>query len=271
MGIWHDADGGNAEENADDRKGSFSFRGFKTVYFQVTDIPAKDNEGKDNSDQHYFAYVLRSKVQGGNGIHPYTGMHFATRGNASDEERQSFSYYSPIEKYALAVTGVNAWELTASNYYEIRGKLDGFSMPAVNAAGQPYTKVFHGYGQVFGNAYIFGQIDQFERVAYRCQIYQSLGGMLAPNETEDVSVQVFNGYGEDVTAQFTLISVTRNTGDEASDALWNAQHTSVSNPFQIAFTDLGIDGIRKVAAVFHVTATDEATDAQTISTIEFTS
>lgn len=271
MGIWHDTEGGNAEENTDDRKGTFSFRGFKTVYFQITDIPAKDNEGNDNSDQHYFAYVLRSKEQGGNGIHPYTGMHFATRGNASDEERQSFSYYSPIETYALAVTGANAWELTSSNYYEIRGKLDGFTMPAVNEQGEPYTKVFHGYGQVFGNAYIFGQIDQFERVAYRCQIYQSLGGMLAPNETEDVSVQVFNGYGEDVTSRFTLISVERNTGDEASDALWNAQHTNVGNPFQIAFSDLGIDGIHKVVAVFHVTATDEATDAQTISTIEFTS
>ena len=270
MGIWHDHEGGNADANSDDRKGSFSFRGFKTVYFQITDIPEFDADGNSNSDQHYFAYVLRSAVEGGNGIHPFSGMHFATRGNASDEQRQSFSYYSPIESYALALTGVCSWEFDTSNYYEIRGKLDGFSMPAVNSHGETYTKTFSGYGQVFGNAYIFGHIDQFERVAYRCYIYQSLGGFLAPGETEDVSVQILNGYGEDVTAQFTLISVTRTTGDDASDALWNAEHTSVGNPFPIAFTDLGIDGIHKIAATFNVTATDEAADVAASATLEIT-
>lgn len=270
MGIWHDTGGGNADANSDDRKGSFGFKGFKTVYFQITEIPSTDADGNSNSDQHYFAYVLRSAAEGGNGIHPFSGMHFATRGNASDEQRQSFSYYSPIESYALALTGVCSWEFDTSNYYEIRGKLDGFSMPAVNSFGEAYTKTFHGYGQVFGNAYIFGNIDQFERVAYRCYIYQSLGGFLAPGETEDVSVQILNGYGEDVTAQFTLISVTRTTGDDASDALWNAEHTSVGNPFPIAFTDLGIDGIHKIAATFNVTATDEAADVAASATLEIT-
>lgn len=270
MGIWHDTGGGNAEANADDRKGGFGFKGFKTVYFQITEIPSTDADGNDNSDQHYFAYVLRSAAEGGNGIHPFAGMHFATRGNSSDEQRQSFSYYSPIESYALALTGVNTWEFDTSNYYEIRGKLDGFTMPAVNSAGETYTKTFHGYGQVFGNAYIFGHIDQFERVAYRCYIYQSLGGFLAPGETEDVSVQILNGYGEDVTGKFTLISVTRTTGDDASDALWNAEHTNVGNPFPIAFTDLGIDGIHKVAAIFNVTATDESSDVAASATLEIT-
>lgn len=270
MGIWHDTGGGNADANSDDRKGSFGFKGFKTVYFQITEIPSTDADGNSNSDQHYFAYVLRSAAEGGNGIHPFSGMHFATRGNASDEQRQSFSYYSPIESYALALTGVCSWEFDTSNYYEIRGKLDGFSMPAVNSHGETYIKTFSGYGQVFGNAYIFGHIDQFERVAYRCYIYQSLGGFLAPGETEDVSVQILNGYGEDVTAQFTLISVTRTTGDDASDALWNAEHTSVGNPFPIAFTDLGIDGIHKIAATFNVTATDEAADVAASATLEIT-
>ena len=270
MGIWHDTGGGNADANSDDRKGSFGFKGFKTVYFQITEIPSTDADGNSNSDQHYFAYVLRSAAEGGNGIHPFSGMHFATRGNASDEQRQSFSYYSPVESYALALTGVNSWEFDTSNYYEIRGKLDGFSMPAVNSHGETYIKTFSGYGQVFGNAYIFGHIDQFERVAYRCYIYQSLGGFLAPGETEDVSVQILNGYGEDVTAQFTLISVTRTTGDDASDALWNAEHTSVGNPFPIAFTDLGIDGIHKIAATFNVTATDEAADVAASATLEIT-
>jgi hypothetical protein len=184
-------------------------------------------------------------------------MHFAGRGNISNTERQAFRYTTT--EYSLSLTGVNTWEFQPSNYYEIHGHLEGFSMPAIDSAGHQYTKVFHGYGQVFGNAYVFGQIDQFERIAYRCFIEQSLGGQIAPNETEDVAVTILNGYGEDVTAQFTHYSVTRNSGDAASDAVWNAQHTNVGNPFQISFSDLGIDGIHRLVSTFTVTATDEVT------------
>ena len=129
-------------------------------------------------------------------------------------------------------------------------------MPAIDRQGNPYIKVFHGYGQVFGNAYVFGQIDQFERVAYKCFVDQSLNGVFAPTDTETVTVTVLNCYGEDVTSQFQYIRVTRDSGDAVSDAAWNALHTNVSNPFQIGYSDLGIDGIRQVLAVFHVVASD---------------
>jgi len=246
MGIWHD-ESGNANANSDDCIGNFTFAGFKTVYFQITGVSGSHNEN--------FTYVLRGELEGGNGFHPFVGMHFAGRGNISNTERQAFTYTTT--EYSVSLTGVNTWEFQPSNYYEIHGNLEGFSMPAVDSQGHTYTKVFHGYGQVFGNAYVFGQIDQFERISYRCFVEQSLGGTLAPGETEDVTMYVLNGYGEDVTSQFTLISVTRNTGDTASDALWNAQHTNVGNPFQISFSDLGIDGIHKLVATFNVTATDE--------------
>lgn len=246
MGIWHD-ESGNADANSDDNKGNFSFAGFKTVYFQITGVSGAHNEN--------FTYVLRSKADGGNGHHPFVGMHFAGRGNISNTERQAFTYTTT--EYSVSLTGVSTWEFQPANYYEIHGHLEGFSMPAIDSQGQPYTKVFHGYGQVFGNAYIFGQIDQFERLAYRCYVDQSLGGSIAPGETEEVTVYVINGYGEDVTSQFTHISVTRNTGDAASDALWNNEHTSVENPFNISFSDLGIDGISKIAATFTVTASND--------------
>ena len=248
MGIWHDTSG-NANENSDDNIGNFTFAGFKTVYFQITGVSGAHNQN--------FTYVLRSTLEGGNGFHPFVGMHFAGRGNISNTERQAFRYTTT--EYSLSLTGVNTWEFQPSNYYEIHGHLEGFSMPAIDSAGHQYTKVFHGYGQVFGNAYVFGQIDQFERIAYRCFIEQSLGGQIAPNETEDVAVTILNGYGEDVTAQFTQYSVTRNSGDAASDAVWNAQHTNVGNPFQISFSDLGIDGIHRLVSTFTVTATDEVT------------
>ena len=248
MGIWHDT-AGNAEETTDDHRGNFAFAGFKTVYFEITAV-----SGADNSR---FAYTLRSRSDGGNGIHPFAKMHFACRGNISDKARQAFAYTTT--EYSLALVDVRTWDFQPSNYSSIHGNIEGFSMPAVNDRGEEYSKVFHGHGQVFGNAYIFGKIDAFERVAYRCFISQSMGGSIAPNEEEEVTVTIFNGYGEDVTAKFTLFSVTRNTGDEASDALWNSRHTNVGNPFIIAFSDLGIDGIRKTVATFFVTASDEGT------------
>lgn len=258
MGIWHDQSG-NANANSDDNIGNFTFAGFKTVYFQITGVSGAHNEN--------FTYVLRSKLEGGNGFHPFEGMHFAGRGNIENTERQAFKYSTT--EYSLSLTGVSTWEFQPSNYYEIHGHLEGFSMPAIDSSGRPYTKVFHGYGQVFGNAYIFGQIDQFERIAFRCFVEQSLGGSLAPGETEDVAVTILNGYGEDVTSSFTHYAVTRNSGDAASDAVWNASHTSVTNPFQISFNDLGIDGIHKLVSTFYVLATDEATGATARATADY--
>lgn len=254
MGIWHDSSG-NSSANSDDNVGNFTFAGFKTVYFQITGVSGAYNQN--------FTYILRSQALGGNSVHPFVGMHFAGRGNISNTDRQAFTYTTT--EYSLSLRNVSTWQFQAGNYYEIHGHLEGFSMPAIDKNGNSYTKVFQGYGQVFGNAYIFGQIDQFERISYRCFIEQSLGGTLAPGETENVSVSVLNGYGEDVTSQFTHIAVTRNTGDAASDAVWNARHTEVTNPFQIAFSDLGIDGINKVVAVFNIVASDEDNETASAS------
>lgn len=209
---------------------------------------------------------MRSQLEGGNGIHPFAAMHFSQRGNPDDTDRQAL-YYETTQ-YTVWLHNVNSWEFQPANYVEIRGYLEGFSMPAVGQ-GNPYTKVFHGHGQVFGNAYIFGQIDQFERQAYQMLIDQSLNGSLAPNETELVTIKILDGYGNNVTSRFTKIAVTRSTGDAATDAVWNAQHTSVTNPFNISFNDLGIDGIHKLLAVFNVTANDEATDEQAQNAIDY--
>lgn len=277
MGIWHDdrlyreeREGlddfhdyytiyANAAETTDNKRGLFTFAGFKTVYFEITGVSGANHDS--------FTYLLRSELDGGNGIHPFAGMHFAGRGSTRDESRRAFSYSTT--KYSVALMGVSTWEFQPSNFYEISGYLEGFSMPALDRNGQQYLKAFHGYGHVMGNAYIFGQIDTFERQVFKMSIDQSRNGSLAPGETETVTCTIMNGYNEDVTANFTLFSVTRNTGDNASDALWNAQHTNVGNPFQISFSDLGIDGINKVMAVFNVVATDEATDDTANNSIDY--
>lgn len=104
-------------------------------------------------------------------------------------------------------------------------------------------------------------------VLYRCYIYQSLGGIMQEGETETEEVKVFWGT-DDVTERFTQISVTRDSGDEVSDAAWNDRHTSVSNPFQISFADLRIDNDRK-RTDFYVTAVDPETNQSATRILTF--
>lgn len=237
MGLWHDLGGGNAAETTDDKKGTVSIRGFKTVYFRITDIPETDPDGKSNSDQHYFRYALRSTEEGGNLCHPCVQMHFAQRGNTEDEERQAFSFSTT--KYSIRLDGVNTWEFQDSQIYKIEGDLRGFSMQQIGSDGKTYTKHFERKGLVFGNAYVFGKIDEFERAGYRLEITRSNDGRITSSSPDKVTVRVLNGYGADVSSKFSAYKLTRDSGDPEADAEWNKQHQSVGNEFTIAALALG--------------------------------
>lgn len=272
LGFWHNVNT-NSEEDIDGtfnedlghivRDGNYALRGFSSVYFVVDAIDNFDGNGKR------FHYTLRcaSDKDWKQRYHPEVGMNFYGFGNMKDKERQSIHIIT--REYSLRLINKSKWTYDYDNIIEVNGKLDGFAMRAKNRAGQEYIKWFSGYGRVGGNEYIFGSIDQFERVAYRMEIDQSLGGSIAPRETELVSVRILSAYGEDVTERFTRMSVTRTTGDEASDAVWNAEHTQVSNPFEIGFNDLGIDGIHKTLATFYVTATDETNDDEANAAFDY--
>ena len=257
MGIWHD-EGGNETETVDDHKGNFKFAGFKTVYFHITSVSGANN--------NIITYLLRSESDGGNGIHPFPGMHFAGRGSTTDTNRQGITYKTPL--YSLSLMNVSTWEFQPENYYGLEGYVNNFVWHAVDEEGNTIEKIYNGYVKVMGQAYIYGKLDFFERQGYRMFIDQSKGGMLAPNESEEISVTIVNGYGTDVTGRFTNLTVTRNSGDEASDEAWNAEFINrhrdpdtgisiVPNPFTISFSDLGIDGIHRLMTVFRVVATDE--------------
>lgn len=268
MGLWHDFGGGNATENSDDKKGNFQLRGFKTIYFRITSIPDTDPEGRDNSDNHFFTYALRSTLNGGNGIHPSNMMHFAQRGNPTIEERQHITFATT--KYTVKMQDLTDWEFSPYSIYDIDGTLDGFKMAQRGSDGNVYIKEFSGKGHVIGGAYIYGQIAQFERVGYRMSIDQSHGGMLAPGETETVTCTVFDGYGEDRTSIFTKWTLTRDSGDAASDAVWNAEHVSVTNPFELSFSDLGLTGLdNRMSSMFTVKAETEDTLSSATQTIMF--
>lgn len=257
MGIWHD-EGGNETETVDDHKGNFKFAGFKTVYFHITSVSGANN--------NIITYLLRSESDGGNGIHPFPGMHFAGRGSTTDTNRQGIKYTTPL--YSLSLMNVSTWEFQPENYYGLEGYVNNFVWHAVDEEGNTIEKIYNGYVKVMGQAYIYGKLDFFERQGYRMFIDQSKGGMLAPNESEEISVSVVNGYGTDVTGRFINLTVTRNSGDEASDEAWNSEFINrhrdpdtgisiVPNPFTISFSDLGIDGIHRLMTVFRVVATDE--------------
>ena len=268
MGLWHDFGGGNATENSDDKKGNFQLRGFKTIYFRITSIPDTDPEGRDNSDNHFFTYALRSTLNGGNGVHPSNMMHFAQRGNPTIEERQHITFATT--KYTVKLQDLTDWEFSPYSIYDIDGTLDGFKMAQRGSDGNVYIKEFSGKGHVIGGAYIYGQIAQFERVGYRMSIDQSHGGMLAPGETETVTCTVFDGYGEDRTSIFTKWTLTRDSGDAASDAVWNAEHVSVTNPFELSFSDLGLTGLdNRMSSMFTVKAETEDTLSSATQTIMF--
>lgn len=272
LGFWHNIDN-NSGEDIDGtfneelghivRDGNYALRGFSSVYFIVDAIDNFEMNGKR------FHYTLRcaSDSSWKQRFHPEVGMSFYGFGNMTNKERQSIHIIT--REYSLRLINKNWWTYNYDNIIEVNGKLDGFAMRAKNRVGQEYIKWFSGYGRVGGNEYIFGSIDQFERVAYRMEIDQSLGGSIAPRETEIVSVRILSAYGEDVTERFTRMSVTRTTGDESSDAVWNAEHTHVSNPFEIGFDDLGIDGIHKTLATFYVTATDETNDDEANAAFDY--
>ena len=237
MGIWHDFGGGNATENADDKRGTITKRGFKTVYFRITDIPATDPDGKDNSDHHFFRYALRSVEDGGNNSHPCAQMHFAQRGNTDDKERQGLLLSTT--KYDIRLAGVNSWYFQDNQIYMIEGELEGFSMQQIGSDGNTYTKHFHGSGLVFGNAYMFGKMDEFERAGYRMEITRSGDGRITSASPENITIRIINAYGVNVTSRFTTFKLTRDSGDPEADAEWNKQHESVATEFTMSAAALG--------------------------------
>ena len=254
MGLWHDLGGGNATESTDDKKGTYQVRGFKTVYFWITDVPDIDPDGLSNSDQHFFRYALRPTEEGGNGMHPCAMMHFAQRGNADNEERQSIVYSTT--KYDLSLCNLDSWYFRDSQIYQISRCLDGFTMEQIGDDGKVYTKKFSGYGVVMGNAYIYGKIDEFERAGFRIDITRTMAGTVTTNAPDVIGIRVVNGYGADVSAKFTTYKVTRDSGDAESDAEWNAAHTSVGQEFTITADDLGMAKYLQ-PVMFTITASGE--------------
>lgn len=253
QGIWHD--GINPSENEtddfDDSKGNFKFSGFYTAYFRIDKVLSV-NGGTNNA----FHYSLRNDGKWKLFKHPSSMMHFVCYGNFSNVERQQ-SRYSTLT-YERYLTEVNTWEFGESNIAAQFGDLSNLSV---------FGLKMDGYSAYLKNIYMSGTIKQFEAIGRKMVIDQSLNGYMAPDETETVTVQIVDGYMQDHTNEYNF-KVERDTGDAASDAVWNAkpEHLNCGSVFNISFDDLHINAEHGgISTMFYVTATNGKDNAVTAS------
>ena len=253
QGIWHD--GINPSENEtddfDDSKGNFKFSGFYTAYFRIDKVLSV-NGGTNNA----FHYSLRNDGKWKLFKHPTSMMHFVCYGNFSNVDRQQ-SRYSTLT-YERYLTEVNTWEFSESNIAAQFGDLSNLSV---------FGLKMDGYSAYLKNIYMSGTIKQFEAIGRKMVIDQSLNGYMAPDETETVTVQIVDGYMQDHTNEYNF-KVERDTGDAASDAVWNAkpEHLNCGSVFNISFDDLHINAEHGgISTMFYVTATNGKDNAVTAS------
>lgn len=253
QGIWHDGinPSENATEDFDDSKGNFKFSGFYTAYFRIDKVLSV-NGGTNNA----FHYSLRNDGKWKLFKHPASMMHFVCYGNFSNVDRQQ-SRYSTLT-YERYLTEVNTWEFSESNIAAQFGDLSNLSV---------FGLKMDGYSAYLKNIYMSGTIKQFEAIGRKMVIDQSLNGYMAPDETETVTVQIVDGYMQDHTNEYNF-KVERDTGDAASDSVWNAkpEHLNCGSVFNISFDDLHINAEHGgISTMFYVTATNGKDNAVTAS------
>lgn len=243
LGFWHSLTNnssetydGHVEEGVNYRihDGDFGIAGFSSVYFSVDKV---DYEAKFNGA--VFKYSLRKASDNSwtNPQHPAVGMDFYGFGNFSDETRQSITIIT--RDYTVRLINKRWWKYDYNNVVEIHGLLDGFSMLARNRAGETYVKKFYGYGNVMGNAYVFGEIDKFERVAYKMEFDTDGDTLIGAGETKTITCYILDGYGIDVTEDVIAWSVERISNDDVADTQWNVYHKDFQGVLEITIADIG--------------------------------
>lgn len=139
MGIWHFGNGSDATEDSDDSKGNFTFAGFTTAYWRITEVTGDDNKT--------FRYALRP----GYTTHPQPQMTFSCRGNFTNEDRQKSVYET--RTYTRMLHHQNEWEITASNIAMQYGDLSNLNVFGMN---------MEGYSMYLNSVYFTGIITQMK-------------------------------------------------------------------------------------------------------------
>lgn len=244
QGIWHNYKDTSLNDTAssDDSKGNFTFAGFSTCYFRITDI----TNIKNNST---FKYSLRPTSDSwGKTNHPQAGMHFVCYGNFSDTHRQS-SRYSTLT-YERFLKNVADWEFSSSNLAAQFGDLSNLEVFGLKMTG---------YSAYLNNIYMTGTIQQFEVMEPEMEITDDIGGFLAFGESTTVTCKVKKGF-DDVTSEVETWKITRDSSDSVNDEAWNnsekakAFNGSILICLTAEVNDLGTNA-DCLSTVFTVTAT----------------
>ncbi|RHS00080.1 hypothetical protein DWW23_05405 [Parabacteroides sp. AF14-59] len=143
MGIFHSLIASeNATEDKDDSKGVFTFAGFFTAYFTVTEILDKGNKT--------FRYQLRpSSASYPHEFHPVEAMHFVAYGNFTNKDRQTSNYST--RTYTRYLYHVDGWEFEKRQIAAQFGDLTNLSIHGYNMTG---------YSIFLNNIYMTGTINQ---------------------------------------------------------------------------------------------------------------
>lgn len=143
MGIFHSLTSSeNATEDKDNSKGVFTFAGFFTAYFTVTEILDKENKT--------FKYQLRpSSASYPHEFHPCEAMHFVAYGNFTNKDRQTSKYST--RTYTRYLYHVDGWEFEKRQIAAQFGDLTNLSVHGYNMTG---------YSIFLNNIYMTGVINQ---------------------------------------------------------------------------------------------------------------
>lgn len=161
MGIFHDFDpSNNATADSDDGRGNFSFSGFATVYFRITEVLGDRNE--------QFRYELRPlSATFTKQIDPMESMTFVAYGSFTNTARQSSRYST--RTYQRYLRNVSDWEFTAENIAAQFGDLTNLSVFGIQMSG---------YSAYLDNIYLQGMISSLDKKALldtRSKLFRLVG------------------------------------------------------------------------------------------------
>lgn len=161
MGIFHDFDpSNNATADSDDGRGNFSFAGFATVYFRITEVLGDRNE--------QFRYELRPlSATFTRQIDPMESMTFVAYGSFTNPARQSSRYST--RTYQRYLRNVSDWEFTAGNIAAQFGDLTNLSVFGIQMSG---------YSAYLDNIYLQGMISSLDKKALldtRSKLFRMVG------------------------------------------------------------------------------------------------
>lgn len=161
MGIFHDFDpSNNATADSDDGRGNFSFAGFATVYFRITEVLGDRNE--------QFRYELRPlSATFTKQIDPMESMTFVAYGSFTNTARQNSRYST--RTYQRYLRNVSDWEFTAENIAAQFGDLTNLSVFGIQMSG---------YSAYLDNIYLQGMISSLDKKALldtRSKLFRLVG------------------------------------------------------------------------------------------------